>query len=447
MIVMKLNCALSVLNILNVMNANLILGCVAKKSEPAAAINPVVSTEQNLPTCTQARISTMMYVQSSQQFFVCDSSQWRRVESSTSGTGGAGGTGSSSSTATTPGATAANSTVNSAVNSAASSSAVGGYILSKTAISPGDECRYGGTRAEGGLDANKNGVLESTEVTSSFPVCDGTIEQIGKDAFRKYVYSIGLVVAKTNDLINGAQMSGGTGWVVGDGLVLTNGHVASMDSGVLTSGYEIWVYFPKTQYAADTILAKGLPNYAGFTPSDKDFDAYKVSAVDLTPYTTTTSDSADLAFLTVPGISGRAALPLADAVVSSSAGAATDLTDPAAKNFLNLGDGVFNINYSQVQGPRLSLGTVTTIQTCGAWLKTTTSQCTTELRVPDNRRLLFWWGYGDHGGSGSPVFDRFGKVAGIFTFGSAPPDTFTAVAQLVGDIQYWLSKPRAWKSM
>lgn len=326
-------------------------------------------------------------------------------------------------------------------------SGAGGYLLKKTPIAAGDECRYGGTRAEGGMDKDSSGTLEAGEVTSSFAICDGTIESTAKETFKKYVHSIGLVITKSSSVLNGTSVAGGTGWIVGDGLVVTNGHVAQADSSFLATGYKIYFYLPKTQFAAETLLAKGLPNYAGFAPSTLDFDVFEAKAVDMSPYTSKNGDAADFAFLDVPGVAGRAVLPLAENAFTAIAGSSADLSDNGSKNSVNLGDGVFNINYSQVQGPRLSMGTVTTIQTCGAWLKTANASCISEIGIPDSRRLLFWWGYGDHGGSGSPVFDRFGKVAAVFTFGSVPPDTFTAAGQFVGDLRYWLAKPRSYTTL
>jgi hypothetical protein len=337
------------------------------------------------------------------------------------------------------------------MNEAVQKLASSGYALKKTVVPPGDDCRYGGTRIETAADADAAKTLEAAGVATSFVVCDGTIEHIGRETFKKYVHSIGIVINKSSATVleNGKVVtkymtSGGTGWIVGEGLVVTNGHVAEPLEGLMKLSHSLTLYLPKTQHAAETILAKGLSSYAGFSPSLTDFDSFKASQLDLSPYISTAGDSSDLAFLNVPGVVGRAILPLEESTLDTLAGSPADVSDNGAKNAVNLGDGIFNINYSQVQGPRLSVGTVTTIQTCEAWLKTMNASCSSDLNVPAARRLLFWWGYGDHGGSGSPVFDRFGKVTAVFTFGSVPPDTFAAAGQFVGDVQYWLSRPRSW---
>jgi hypothetical protein len=392
--------------------SGLIWGCKDGSDSQTVPNAPVLSPTEQSPNCpTGATTASLFYLKSSDSYLLCDENGTHAVTENPSTTRGAGG-----------------------------------YLLRKAAFAPNDECRYGGIKAEGGMDSNSNGTLEDNEVTSTLPVCDSSIENIGKATYKKYVHSVGIVVAKTSGLLSGGETSAGTGWIVGDGMVVTNGHVAKVDATLGTT-VTYTFYLPKTEITAETILSKGLPTYAGFSPSTNDFVALKASAVDLTPYTTTTSDAADLAFLTVQGLTGRPALPLADKGVSNTAGSAPDVADLGSPSYINLGDGIFTINYSQVQGPRLAIGTVTTIQTCAAWFKTTTSKCMAELGIPDNRRLLFWWGYGDHGGSGSPIFDRFGKVAGIFTYGSVPPDTFQAGGQFVSDIKYWLAKPRTWKSV
>ena len=46
-------------------------------------------------------------------------------------------------------------------------------LFSQAEEPAGDNCEYGGTAVSYGLDANTNGVLDATEVTGTFYICDG----------------------------------------------------------------------------------------------------------------------------------------------------------------------------------------------------------------------------------------------------------------------------------
>jgi hypothetical protein len=48
-------------------------------------------------------------------------------------------------------------------------------LINITGINPGSQCLYGGTLIATGLDANGNNVLDSTEVTQSSVICNGTV--------------------------------------------------------------------------------------------------------------------------------------------------------------------------------------------------------------------------------------------------------------------------------
>jgi hypothetical protein len=92
------------------------------------------------------------------------------------------------------------------------------------------------------------------------------------------------------------------------------------------------------------------------------------------------------------------------------------------------------------------------MQTCDEWQKAdygetdTTAACASYHLAPSDRRFLFF-GYGDHGGSGSPVFDRLGNVIGVFTWGNGSSGTSFDAAQFAERVQHFLAQGRSYSTI
>lgn len=60
-------------------------------------------------------------------------------------------------------------------------------LLASTQIPAGEQCVAGGYRIDTGLDSNANGLLEGTEVTANFYVCNGVDGENGKDGLQSLI--------------------------------------------------------------------------------------------------------------------------------------------------------------------------------------------------------------------------------------------------------------------
>src|SRR5580698_550365 len=56
-------------------------------------------------------------------------------------------------------------------DSAQSNDTMPGVLTTATAEPPGSNCPYGGTRVDVGVDRNGNGILDPSEIQSTFYVC------------------------------------------------------------------------------------------------------------------------------------------------------------------------------------------------------------------------------------------------------------------------------------
>lgn len=378
-------------------------------------------------------------------------------------------------------------------------------LLQQTSEGSGENCRYGGRKAESGIDRNNDKTLGADEGTSSIFICEPNIDAVARNIFKQFVHSIALVIVEADvpsctvpDQVTRRPVSAGTGWVVAPDVVVTNYHVAdrvaaapfpcfplptftmtppsptpgdsesppppepigpqppqgslsiavrsrlpelfATDEGTGGPDYlamTIKVYFPKSSIGVDTLLRQGLPHYAGFVPSPEDFDVVEVIKVDRNPgEVADKTKRMDLALLQIPPTT-RAPL-----IVSGS--------NPASENAatLRVPDEIFHIGYDLTVGPRLASGKIFQMQSCKGWTRGVSGigsdDCETE-GIAGNENILFsFFGYGDHGGSGSPIFDRFGKVTGILTFGSSASQSTYVVGQSSYDIARWLALPRQW---
>lgn|GEM_PF-4193879 len=204
------------------------------------------------------------------------------------------------------------------------------------------------------------------------------------------------------------------------------------------------LYLPKTTLNGSQVMAQGL-SYSGWEPSTTDFDAYEVTDFDWSTVAKR-EDSADLALIkpTTTMLSGRTPLPLSASTVKT-------INDDSLK----MGDEVFSIGYPLVQGPRLSHGPAFYVQTCNEWLQTdfgylaelTDDFCVDLFAVNKEKKRFFYYAYGDHGGSGSPVFNKSGQVVGVHTWGNGGDGHPFNSAQFVEEVRKYLAQTRVWQSI
>lgn len=370
-----------------------------------------VEAFDKLPACGDQNKGSLGYALAEKKFYVCDSA-WKEV----------------------------------ALESG-SASASAKLVTRNSEEPPGENCKYGGKKVQSGIDADASGVLEDSEVGSTIYSCDGGIEGIAQKVFEKTFKSIGIVVSTYSHPFGCTSQAAGTGWMVSDDVAVTNQHVVESVQATSCFGLSgqskltgVKIYFPKTKFDADTLLRQGLPNYAGFSPSLEDFDEFNVTNVDRSP-TANSNDKADLAFLQVSG-TGRASLTLSTVGPTS-----------VDSKTLRTADQVFSIGYSVVQGPRLSVGQVFDVETCEALMRALSgsdyqsTDCLNSLNVNAKSLMFSYFGYGDHGGSGSPIFDRFGDVVGVHTWGANAEDAPFNAAQSVTEVKRFLVQNRVWKGL
>lgn len=386
--------------------------------------NALVATQlSEAPPCDVQSKGHLVYTLSDKKFLVCDGSNWSDIALK----GDAGKDGKDG-------------------NDGADGSKAK-LLTRESEESSGANCRYSGKKVETGIDTNANATLEEAEVGSRVYVCEGNIETVGKKIFAKYFQSVGIVVATYSHPLGCKTSSAGTGWIAGESLAVTNQHVVEQKAnfscyGVPLDGSlsKVSVFFPKTTFAADSVLRQGLPHYAGFSPSLEDFDEVPVAKIDRAP-TTSTTDKADLAFLEI-GKTTRTPLVMNMEAPSSD-----------SPNTLRTGDEIVAIGYSVVQGPRLTVGRVFHIENCEALVRAMAgpnykpSDCLSQLKVTEKTLMMSYWGYGDHGGSGSPVLDRFGNVVGVHTWGAGEGQAPFNAAQMASDVNRFLKLTRSFKEL
>ena len=306
---------------------------------------------------------------------------------------------------------------------------------------------------------NDNGALDSNEVGSRLHVCEGSINATARNHFLTHVYDVGLVQTLYYCNANpvGNYVGGlGTGWIANNTTIVSNAHVVPKTSTHSCNGGPqalelsgIRVYFPKLGISADSMLRMGLPHAGGALPNSTDsFDEVTIDAIDRTPEAVGASARADLAFLRMStGMpAGRQALTLS---------ADNPLVD-TSPSVPRMGDELFGIHYALGFGPRLAVSSIFQTFTCNSYqgannpsnydADTHCRSLTTGLGVSPGAHLTQIYGYGDHGASGSPVFDRFGRVSGVLTWGQSGTDSPYNMLQSARDVGVFLAAPRDWNT-
>ena len=113
------------------------LAALSSENQPAAQF---ALTTSDLPTCGSSRDGEIYYVSSDSKFYVCNGSTRTWVQTNLNGVNGASRV---------------------------------------TPLSPGSQCRTGGYSIQFGLDLNRNGTLDTSEVTSTTVVCNGATGATG----------------------------------------------------------------------------------------------------------------------------------------------------------------------------------------------------------------------------------------------------------------------------
>jgi hypothetical protein len=470
------------------------------KNETTAVpgLNAAVAADlSGLPTCDAGKVGTLGYVENAKDMYRCTSAGWEQLNfRGETGKAGPAGTAGPAGIAGPAGTAAASLNL----------------LTRSSLELASDKCRYGGTLVKSGLDRDSNSSLDEQEVTSSIYLCDSTIENVARSTYEKSVHSVALILVEVEvpncdtDDPNDKMMtpiSGGTGWLADANIVATNMHVVQplpqiiVDSefecvSILPEDPEISdqssfnrqpalqakllrnllgrgqkaivsndvveeddmddtdeesieyakmqykVYFPKQELTADEILRRGLTSSLAFAPSSDDFDMFVANKADFSP--SSGESPADIAFLNLHSTGGRKPLRVS----------ATKSTDSSPK-VLRAPEEIFHIGYDLAVGPRLARATVVQISRCSEMLSSLDpffSDCEFQLMSGGDRRVITFHGYGDHGGSGSPIFDRFGEVTGILTWGTDASSMADAVVgQNAETIQEFLAKPRKWETL
>lgn len=394
-----------------------------------------VATGSLVPECTQVLSGQIAYFEAEAAFKYCAGTSWDIVD--LKGPKGDGGL---------PGGT-------------------GPVMVSSLAEPAGANCFYGGRKYSIGADADASGTLDSAEITGSFNHCESSISSIASDVFSKYVYSIGLVEAiyrytgtcygvfKTHE-----SSATGTAWAFSSDTFVTNAHVArstlSEDcngDGVNETQFtlaEIKLFLPKTSIPISTWRSSS-PLYSATNSNQTDYDVFSVTQVDRRPSEATApslpQDIADAMFLKVVG-HGRTSLPVS-----------TTQQDAPTSQSIRIGEELFIIGHPQGRSPTMSVGSLMSTQSCAEWYVTDSSFigafmtegefCRRYSSVPASRRMILS-NYSDHGLSGGPVFNRFGEVVGIETWGSLADEQadFSAVQQ-IAYVRPWLQMTRVWSGL
>lgn len=341
----------------------------------------------------------------------------------------------------------------------------GPILVASTQEAPGQNCFYGGEKFSLGTDSNSNSALDISEVTGSFYRCESSISNIADTILRTYIFSIGLVrttyrytgmcdgTSKTHE-----RSASGTGWAYDSETFVTNAHVAETtikedcnnDGTGETTFYlaEIKIYLPKTSIPLSTWLTKG-PTYSPTHASQTEYDVLTVTALDRRAASATSpvvpTDIADAMLLKVPS-HGRTPIP-----VSSAS------QDSPGPQSVRIGEQLVLVAHPAARSSTMSTGSLMSMQSCAEWwqtdgtllsvLMTESEFCKEFHSVPTSRRMITST-YSDHGSSGGPVFNRFGQVAAMETWGSiADEESDYSAFQQITYVRPWLEMAREWSTV
>ena len=341
----------------------------------------------------------------------------------------------------------------------------GATLVTSSQEAAGANCLYGGAKFSLGADADSNSNLDPQEVTGTFYHCESSISAIASTVMTNYFFSIGLVQSiyrftgtcygtnKTHE--RGAS---GTTWAYSADTFVTNAHVAeaSISEDCNSDGTddttfnlaEIRIYLPKTSIPLSTWLTKG-PTYSPTHASQTEYDVLTVTHLDRRPSAATAptepTDISDAMFLK---ISAHGRTPIAVSTASQDS--------PGPKS-VRIGEQLVLIAHPAARSSTMSTGSLMSMQSCAEWWQTDSSLlsiyltesefCKIFQNVPTSRRMITS-NYNDHGSSGGPVFNRFGEVTGLLTWGGIADEEsdYSAVQQLAY-VRPWLEMTRVWASV
>ena len=387
------------------------------------------------PECTTTLAKQIAYFESEFTFKYCTGKAWQAVE--LRGPGGHPG---------------------GAVGTAAT-------LVTSSPEAAGTNCLYGGAKFSLGADADSNSKLDPPEVTGTFYQCESSNSAVASAVMTNYFFSIGLVqsIYQFTGTCDGSDKThlrsfGGTGWAYSADTFVTNAHVAEASISVdcNTDGTddttfnlaEIRIYLPKTSIPLSTWLTKG-PTYSPTHASQTEYDVLTVTDLDRRASAATApkdpTDIADAMFLKIPA-HGRTPIPVSTA--------SQDSPDPKS---VRIGEQLVIIAHPGARSSTMSTGSLMSMQSCSEWWQTFSSSisiylnerefCKKFLSVPTSRRMIIS-NYADHGSSGGPVFNRFGEVTGMLTWGRNKTEeaNYSAVQQ-IAYVRPWLEMTRVWASV
>lgn len=402
----------------------------ATQSSTQTAIYVAAGTPE--PECTQAIVRQIAYFESESAFKYCTGKVWQTVDLR----GPSGQPGNSSP-----------------------------ILVTSTPEPAGANCFYGGEKFSLGNDSNSNNTLDEAEATGSFFRCDNAISKGADNILQSYLYSIGLVRStyRFTGLCNGVSKtherdSSGTAWAYDFETFVTNAHVATSttkedcDSDGLneTTFYlaEIKIYLPKTSIPLSTWLTKG-PTYSPTHASQTEYDVLTVTSLDRRAAAAASpavpTDIADAMLLKVPS-HGRAPIPVS-----------TASQDSPGTQSVRIGEQLVLIAHPAARSSTMSIGSLMSMQSCAEWWQTDSSLlsifftenefCKRYHSVSSSRRMITSM-YAEHGSSGGPVFNRFGNVTGMETWGSIANEVHDyGAVQQIAYVRPWLQMAREWSNV